>query len=567
MLVRMVRRACLASLVGCAAVAAGCGGGDAPQTCVVVAPTQSAGDLFVPADPPVPLVQVSGASPFAPGCGLERVCGTVYVGAEVEPYVAVNPQDPQNLVGVWQQDRWSNGGAQGALAAFSSDGGQTWSTRQAPFTRCTGGNSVNGGDYARATDPWVSFGPDGTAYWMAMVITDLPDGRGVSGMRVSRSTDGGDTWSAPVTLIEDASPYFNDKNTLTADPTDAAYVYAVWDRLDFARNAGPAYFARSTDSGVTWQAARAIHDPGIEAQTIGNQVVVLSDGTLLNLFTEIQYGTATTPDSAQLRVIHSTDRGASWGSPVTVSPIHPLGAYDPETFAPIRDGSILGTIAVAPDDTVWVAWQDSTLEQPCGDPPCRGPEDRIALAHSTDGGATWSEPVRVNAEPDTQAFTPAVHVAADGTIGVTYYDLRDNTSDASTLLASHWLATSADGVNWTEALVSGPFDLSIAPDARGLFLGDYQGLRSGGGSFVPFFAQTGASLASRTDIFALPLPAAAAAFAKSAAMAVPAYRAASAPTVVPSGEWALRVGENIRRQRAQQFPERIRPDIPAQLLR
>ena len=89
---------------------------------------------------------------------------------------------------MWQQDRWSNGGAQGLLSAFSSDGGQTWATRQAPFSRCSGGNAANGGDYARATDPWVSFGADGAAYWMAMVITDLPSGGEVTGMRVSRSS-------------------------------------------------------------------------------------------------------------------------------------------------------------------------------------------------------------------------------------------------------------------------------------------------------------------------------------------------------------------------------------------
>lgn len=550
---------------GCAGLLAACGGGggDAPQACVTVASTQVTTPLFTPADPPVPLVQVSGSSPFAPGCGREEACGTVYLHSEVEPLVAVSSSNPQNLVGVWQQDRWSSGGAQGLLAAFSTDGGQTWTTRQAPFTRCSGGNALNGGDYARATDPWISFGPDGTAYWMAMAITELASGQEVSAMRVSRSIDGGDTWSAPITLIQDIDPYFNDKNTLTADPTHASYVYAVWDRLDYATDSGPAYFARSIDGGLSWEAARSIYDPGTDAQTIGNQIVVLSDGTLLNLFTQVDYGTATTPDQARLRVIRSTNRGATWGAPLTVAPIYPRGAYDPESGASIRDGSILGTVAVGPDDTIWVAWQDSTLGWACIDPPCRGPEDRIAMTRSVDGGATWSDPVRVNADPEVQAFTPALHVAPDGTIGVTYYDLRDNTADPS-LLASYWLATSTDGTNWTERLLSGPFDLGIAPDARGLFLGDYQGLRSRGGDFVPFYAQTGTSLADRTNIYTVAVPLAPSAFAKAGAFG---YRVAVEPAGVPSGEWAALVGENIRRQRAQQFPDRIRPDLPAQLLR
>jgi hypothetical protein len=512
----------------------------------------------MPADPPTPLVQVSGASPFAPGCGQEVVCGTVYVGSEVEPYVAINPANSQNLVGVWQQDRWSNGGAQGLLAAFSTDGGQTWITRQAPFSRCSGGHALNGGDYARATDPWITFGADGTAYWMAMTITDVPSGENISAMRVSRSTDGGNTWSQPITLIRDVSPFFNDKNAMTADPTSAHHVYAVWDRLHFTQNRGPTYFARTTNAGVSWEAARPIYDPGAEAQTVGNQIVVLSDGTLVNLFTQIDYGTSTTPDLARLRVIRSADRGATWGGPVTVTPIYPRGAYDPESGMPVRDGSILGAIAVGPDDAIWVAWQDSTLERFCIDPPCRGPADRIALTRSTDGGQTWSAPVRVNADPEVQAFTPSLRVAADGTLGVTYYDLRDNTSDPATLLASHWLATTTDGTNWTERLITGPFDLAIAPNAFGLFLGDYQGLVSSGDSFVPFFAQTGTTLASRTDIYAGALPVTPVVTAKAFA---PGYRVEVLPRGVPTGEWAQLVNDNIRRQRAQTFPDRIRPDI------
>ncbi len=64
-----------------------------------------------------PLVLVSGPSPFA-GCTLGATAtGTIYVNAEVEPYVAVNPTNAQNLIGVWQQDRWSDGGAHGLASS------------------------------------------------------------------------------------------------------------------------------------------------------------------------------------------------------------------------------------------------------------------------------------------------------------------------------------------------------------------------------------------------------------------------------------------------------------------
>jgi hypothetical protein len=561
-------RGIVAALAALALAGCGGGGGDAAPAagCPVVIGT-SGSTAFVPASPPTPLTQVSGASPFAPGCGHDTVCGgTLYAGAEVEPFVAVHPLDASRLVGVWQQDRWSNGGAQGLLAAFSTDGGQTWATRQAPFTRCSGGNAVNGGDYARATDPWVTVGADGTVYWMAMAITDLASGDEISAMRVSRSTNGGNTWSAPVTLIQDSTPFLNDKNSITADPANASYVYAVWDRLNYATNSGPAYYTRTTNGGITWEAARVLYDPGLEAQTIGNQIVVLSDGTLIDLFTEIQYGTSTTPDSATLRVVRSVNHGATWSAPVSIAPLQAIGAYDPETGIPIRDGSVLGTIAVGPDDAIWVAWQDSSLGLVCLNPPCLGPRDAIALAGSTDGGQTWSPPVRVNADDTVQAFTPAIRVAADGTIGVTYYDLRDNTSDPATLLASHWLATSADGTTWTERLVTGPFDLAIAPNALGLFLGDYVALASAGGSFLPFFTQTQPDLGNRTGVYAVALPTTVTA-ASSAKAGAFEYQVLALAPAEPTPELARRVGENIRRQR-HDLPDHIRPgQVPRYLRR
>jgi hypothetical protein len=42
---------------------------------------------------------------------------------------------------------------------------------------------------------------------------------------------------------------------------------------------GATWFSRTTDGGQTWEPARPIFDPGGNSQTIGNQIVVLPDGT------------------------------------------------------------------------------------------------------------------------------------------------------------------------------------------------------------------------------------------------------------------------------------------------
>lgn len=515
-----------------AAALAACGGGD----------DSGPAPPFVPPAAPVALTAVSGASPFAAGCDQQAPTGTLYSGSEVEPFLAINPLDSDNRVAVWQQDRWSDGGARADLAGVSFDGGATWSTRAPPFTRCAGGTLVNGGDYARATDPWISFGPTGIAWFMAMTITDTP-AQSRSAMRVARSTDGGDTWEPAITLIDDVGPYFNDKNSITADPADADYAYAVWDRLFAGSNSGPTYFARTSDGGVTWEAARPIYDPGVEAQTIGNVILVLPDGTLLDLFTELRFAG---PDSAHLRVIRSTDHGDTWSAPVTIAQVLAVGVSDPQDGSPVRTGATVASFAVGPGDDVWAAWQDSRYTATP-----QNPRDGVVLAHSADGGQGWGAPVLVSPD-DAQAFTPAVTVAPDGTVGVSYYDLRDDTGGDAYLLAGHWLALSGDGTVFDERRISGPFDLNIAPDALGLFVGDYAGLASTALDFVPLFAQTTASRANRTDVYSVSRPIVE--MAKSAAPRV--GRSGPVPELTP--EWSAAVRANVQRAR-HHFHERAPP--------
>src|SRR5438067_12670246 len=67
-----------------------------------------------------PLVQVSDASPFDATFDAGQ-SGKVFPNSEVEPQVAVDPNNPMHVVGVWQQDRWSNGGSRGLVAGVSTD--------------------------------------------------------------------------------------------------------------------------------------------------------------------------------------------------------------------------------------------------------------------------------------------------------------------------------------------------------------------------------------------------------------------------------------------------------------
>ena len=433
------------------------------------------------------LVATSGLSPFAPGCDGVPAGGTVYVNAEVEPMIAVNPANPNNFIAVWQQDRWSGGGSRGPGTAYSMDGGGTWTRTFAPMSRCTGGAGTTA--FERASDPWITFAPDGTAYQATLSFNNVANGD--NAILVSRSSDGGRTWSAATTLRRDPGQNLNDKESITADRTDARFAYAVWDRL--ANNNAPTWFARTTDGGATWEAARQIYDPGTNRQTLNNQVAVLPDGTLVLFFSELP--TVDGGQAALLRVMRSADKGATWSAPITISDLQTVGTVDPDTGTGIRDGSAVGAVAAGANGVLAVVWQDSRFTA--------GAYDSVAFSRSNDGGSTWSPPLRINGNPAVFALIPNIAIRADGTFGVTYYDFRSNTPDPASLLTDYWLATSSDGVTWSERRISGPFDYAKAPLVGGrYFLGDYTGMTSVDNSFIAAFGQATGNPGNPTDILA-----------------------------------------------------------------
>jgi Neuraminidase (sialidase) len=440
--------------------------------------------------------RVTRLSPLPVNCS-EAGPGTLHMNSEVQPHLAVNPRNPLHLVGTYQQDRWSSVASQGVQAVTSFDGGRTWKRSAAAVSECTGGNAGNGGDLKRSTDSWTSVSPDGTAYLATLSMTKgffEPDSQ--HAIQVTRSGNGGVTWGSPVTLARAGGlTVFNDLPAVTADPADSRFVYLVWTRIEVLSATdftGSAYLSRSTDGGRTWEAGRPIHQPGVNAQTIANKIVVRPDGTLVNVFTQFSGA-----GDLDILVITSADKGRTWSAPVKVADLTKVGTKDPETGTPIRDGADFTQAAADRRGNVYIAWQDSRFSA--------GQRDGIVLSKSADGGRTWSAPAAVNRAPQAPAFSPALAVQRDGTVGVTYYDLRDNTSDPATLPTGYWLATSGNGgATWSERRVA-TFDMAFAPKVDrpvpSFYLGDYHGLVASGQSFVPLFPMAGKDLANRSDVF------------------------------------------------------------------
>ncbi|MFZ0323747.1 MAG: sialidase family protein [Actinomycetes bacterium] len=456
--------------------------------------------VIVPASPLV--------SPLASCTILDTGPGVKYLNTEVEPSLAINPTRSSNVVGSWQQDRWSSGAAAGAGFGVSFDGGASFTDGFIPgLTKCSDGT-----DFSRASDPWLTFAPDGTLYQMSLVETKLASGGNTpTGMSVSRSPDGGLSWEPPTFIAYDTdTSLFNDKNSITADPTNANYVYAIWDRLDSPPGKGslkssentsgyrgPTLLARTTDGGDTWGPARIIFNLGTHNQTIGNQIVVLPDGTLVNLFDLIRNDSKGKIRGYNVAVIRSSDKGVTWDTSATVvSDLQFVQVRDPDTGALVRTGDIIPEVAVdRTTGNLYAVWQDGRWSG--------GTHANIAFSQSTDGGLHWSTPVKIDGAPTgVDAFTPSIAVAADGTVGVAYYDFRDNTSAAG-LPTSYWFTSCTSSCtssnSWLETHVDGPFNMENAPVARGYFLGDYEGIATAGNDFGLLYARSGSS-ANTSDV-------------------------------------------------------------------
>lgn len=518
------------------------------------------------------IVPISGLSPYPPGvdCNVTPQTGTVWRNNETEPYMDVDFGRPDRMAAIVHQDRWSNGSAQSTATFYSDDGGETWNLADTPITRCSDGLQSGPESFDRASDPWLTVTPgeldgdddddddSGAIFHQMNLMTDrLPPFTGElrSAYSMLRSTDGGRTWSDAIvvsnrTEFEPGAP-FNDKNTMTADPIKKRFVYGTWqllrDVLPDDDSAIPiqlffsdTFFIRSSDKGRSWEPARAIYKirndvdllaaagidpevtPVLGAQNIGHQIVVLPDGRLVNV-SRASFLT-TGPNFFERVIIRSFDNGKTWEQKAKIIPSTTVGGFvalDGELQA-ATGGAISNTTRSAgsiPDIAVnrtnghmYVVWQDV-------DPTLSF--IGVFMSVSKDGGDTWSPQITVGGgDPSADggisfAQLPAVHVADDGTVGVIFFDDRNDVAcpdlsltneenpECFTLLPDGSVKAGPFDHDWffktfdadlnllsEERVTSESFDLRQAPIARGYFPGDYVNCSSTDNDFVCAFTRT-----------------------------------------------------------------------------
>ena len=375
--------------------------------------------------------------------------------AQAEPFVAVNPERESHVVAVYQEDRFETGGARALSYAVSTNGGRTWREGLLP-----GLTWASGGQFPRASDPWVAFGLGGRVYFSSLTF-----GEGSNGIFVSASADGGTTWDDPV-VVQHTTTALVDKPAMTVDTRDDSpwqgRVYVAWMSMT-GNSAQSLLVSHSADEGASFSQPVQLASQGIN----NGAIPVVAPGGGVHLFWFHGQG-----GQSGIWTVRSDDGGETWSAPMEVARISLANVPY------LRTGSILPAAAVdGRDGTLYVVWQDGRLTGAF--------IPQIFLSASTDGGATWSEPELVSDGPlNAPNFTPSVAVNGDGVVAIAYTSLRNDPSRSG--LLDQYIAFSKDGgrtFRRSQRLSTISTYAGSLASAEGYFQGDYQGLAAGAKTF------------------------------------------------------------------------------------
>lgn len=341
-----------------------------------------------------------------------------------EASVMISRANPNRVVAAWRDFR--NGSDPPAVLrvgySYSTDGGLNWAPSQLL-------DSTLLQNYPRNGDPVVAV--DGSGNFYISVIASNFSGNLTTA--VYKSTDEGVTFPNAYFVTQSNS---EDKEWMTCDmnPSSPYFnnIYISWSR--FAADIG-IKFSKSTNGGVNWSEAVNVSPVSSGIETAPG--ICVSRNGQINLCWLGLSGS-----SSEIRFVRSTDGGINFGTDITVSSGPPLV---------LTIGNVYTFPAIAVDNSSGPrnGWLYITFAD------IRNGDYDIFICRSTNSGANWSLPVRVNNDIINNGklqIWPAIAVNEAGNLVITFIDTR-NTPDNS--IIECYMARSSDGGStFTNELIS-----------------------------------------------------------------------------------------------------------------
>jgi hypothetical protein len=369
-----------------------------------------------------------------------------------EPSIMMDPLHPNVIIAAANINQYY----------ISLDTGRTWSVRSL--------QSSHGvwGDPAIAVDIHSDF------YFFH--LSNPSSGNWIDRIVCQKTTDNGETWNdGSYTGLNGTKA--QDKQWFAIDRTDNT-IYLTWTQFDVYGSKNPLdssaiLFSKSTDAGLTWSPALRINK--ISGDCIDSDNTVEGAVPAVGPNGEV-YVSWAGPEGIVFD--RSLDKGSTWlANEIHVDPMPTGWDYTipgiyranglPVTTCDLSNSPYRGTI--------YINWSDQR----------NGSDDTdIFLAKSTDGGNTWSGPIRVNddAPGKQQFFTWMTIDQTTGYLYFVFYDRREHEDESTDV----YMAFSKDGGQTfiNRRISESPFQ----PNA-GVFFGDYTNITAHNGIVRPIWTR------------------------------------------------------------------------------
>jgi Secretion system C-terminal sorting domain len=376
------------------------------------------------------------------------------VGNPNEPSIMLDPKNVNRIVAGCNINGYF----------YSNDTGRTW-------TRSTLSST-----YGVWGDPTIAVDTSSNFYFFHLSNPPSGSGNWIDRIICQKSTNNGVTWNnGTYTGLNGAKK--QDKQWCAIDRKNNN-LYITWTQFDNYGSSSPLdsstiLFSKSTDGGATWSAAKRINKKAGDCIDGDNTV----EGAVPSVGPNGEiYVAWAGPDGLVFN--KSTDQGNTWLSQETLVNTIP-GGWDysisgidrcnglPITTCDLSNGPNRGTI--------YINWSDQRNGVSNTD---------VWLVKSTNGGQTWSAPVKVNDDNSNkqQFFTWMTIDQANGDLYFVFYDRRnyaDNNTDV-------YIAQSKDGGNTfiNQKISEAPF-----VPVSSVFFGDYTNIVAHNGVIRPIWTR------------------------------------------------------------------------------